>query len=108
MLPGLPDEFPLDAEVTVRLYLLGVVPLWRHTVRVVGAADGDGRTEEHGGPIRSWRHHLVVTPLSAGSCRYTDELEIDAGRLTAVVGAFARGFYRYRHRRWAALARVLA
>lgn len=108
VMPGLPDEFSLGDEVTFRLYLLGVFPLWRHTVRVVGAEPRAARTEEHGGPLRSWRHDLTVTPVSEHSCRYTDEVEIDAGRLTPLAAAVARVFYRYRHRRWAALARVLA
>ncbi|GAA2542148.1 hypothetical protein [Pseudonocardia hydrocarbonoxydans] len=111
VLPELPDgEFRVGHEMTVRLRLFGVLPLWRHTVRVVAGdgSAGEARTEEHGGPLRAWRHRLVVTPVSARSCRYTDEVEIDAGALTPLVVLTARAFYRYRHRRWAALARVLA
>lgn len=111
VMPGLSrDKFAVDHEMTVRLYLLGAIPLWRHTVKIVAADEKDGhaRTEEHGGPLRAWRHRLVVTPTSPNSCRYTDEVEIDAGHLTAPAAALARLFYRYRHRRWAGLARVLA
>ena len=110
-MPDLPDEeFYVGHQMTVRIYLFGVLPLWRHTVRVVGSDEsgGEARTEEHGGPLRAWRHRLVVTPTSSRSCRYTDEVEVDAGPLTPLAVASARAFYRYRHRRWAALARVLA
>lgn len=110
-IPDLPDEeFSVGHQMTVRLYLFGVLPLWLHTVRVVGGDDtaGEARTEEHGGPLRSWRHRLVVTPVCSRSCRYTDEVDVDAGLLTPLAVVSTRMFYRYRHWRWAALARVLA
>lgn len=96
--------------MTVRLYLFGVIPLWRHTVRVIEGdeAKGEACTEEHGGPLRRWRHRLTAEPVDGNSCRYTDEVDIDAGWLTPVAAATARRFYRYRHRRWRAPCRVLA
>jgi ligand-binding SRPBCC domain-containing protein len=105
---GLPETVVPGQRMEVRLALLGIVPLWRHTITVVTGDTLDARTEEHGGPLRAWRHHLRVEPLSPTSCRYTDEVDIDAGRLTPVARAMAALFYRYRHRRWRALTRVLA
>ena len=108
--PDLPARYDVEQGVAVRLRLLGAIPLWRHTIRVVHVDRDalDAVTEEHGGPLRMWRHRLSVTALDDGSCRYTDEVEIDAGALTGVSRFVAGGLYRYRHRRWAALARVLA
>jgi hypothetical protein len=37
-----------------------------------------------------------------------DRIEIDAGVMTPLVAGFAAIFYRYRQRRWRALAPVLA
>lgn len=104
---GLPETFELGQRVVVRLSLFGVVPLWKHTITVIAASDLEARTEEHGGPMRVWRHHLLVAPVSAASCQYTDEIVLDAGRLTPVALRLVDLFYRYRHRRWRALARVL-
>ena len=59
------------------------------------------------GWIRRWRHEVFVTSLDANTCRYEDRIEIDAGAFTPVVTAFASVFYRYRQRRWRALARLL-
>ena len=65
-------------------------------------------SDESGGPIRSWRHDIIVEPLDGGRCRYTDVIHIDAGALTTSVVAFARLFYRERQRRWRSIAPVLA
>lgn len=108
--PDLPEEYDVEHGVTVGLSLFGVLPLWRHAIRVV-EADRDAFvavTEEHGGPVRRWRHRLTAVPLDDDRCRYTDEVEIDAGALTVVARLVANGLYTYRHRRWRALARVLA
>lgn len=91
------------------LFLFGVVPLHRHTIEVVSVDDAARRLEtaEHGGVLRSWRHVLTVRPDGQG-CVYTDEVTLDAGALTPVATAFARGMYAYRHLRWRRLARQLA
>ena len=86
---GLPDTVAPGQRMVVRLVLLGVVPLWDHTITVTAGGDLEARTEEHGGPLRAWRHHLHVEPLGPAGCRYTDEVEIDAGRLTPLAEAVA-------------------
>ncbi len=63
------------------------------------------RTEEHGGPVSVWRHHITVEPAGPASSRYTDEVEVGAGRLTGLVGGLASGFLRWRQHRWRQLAR---
>lgn len=102
--------FVAGEEITSRLRLLGVVPFSRHHLRVV-ELDLDGgllRTHERGGLLRTWDHDVVVEPIDERTCRYTDTVRLDAGALTPLVAAAARGFYRIRQRRWRALAPVLA
>jgi hypothetical protein len=92
------------------ILLFGFVPFSIHHLRVA-SIDEASRTlvsEERGGPIRRWRHDVFVTVLDAGTCRYEDRIEIEAGPLTPLVTAFASVFYRYRQRRWRGLARLLA
>ncbi|MGH3086493.1 MAG: hypothetical protein ACRDSJ_04150 [Rubrobacteraceae bacterium] len=93
-----------------RLVLFGIVPLWGHEIRVVRLDDEkrEAMTRERGGPITKWEHSIKVEPLSETSCRYTDEIKIEAGNLTPFVRLFAGIFYRHRRSRWRALARVLA
>jgi ligand-binding SRPBCC domain-containing protein len=93
-----------------RLAFFGVVPLWEHEIRIVRFDDEkrEALTEERGGPVTRWEHRIKVEPLSGVSCRYTDEILLEAGSLTPLVRLFAEIFYRHRQSRWRALARVLA
>lgn len=105
-----PDDLPATLgagdTLVVRLSVAGLVPLWSHRLTVVESTDGGLVTEERGGPVRSWRHRLTVEPVDTGHAFYRDEVVIDAGPLGAPVAVVARGFYRWRHRRWARLARA--
>jgi ligand-binding SRPBCC domain-containing protein len=96
--------------VTTWLLVLGVLPVSRHTVvvQVLDDAAMSARTEEHGGPVRVWRHGITVEPAGTDRCRYTDEIEIGAGALTGPVSGLAAGFFRWRQHRWRRLAPVLA
>ena len=91
-------------------FLFRAIPFSRHTIEVVSIDDATMTllTEEGGGPVRTWRHYVIVEPLTEHTCRYEDRLDIEAGILTPLVAAFARVFYRYRQRRWRRLAPLLA
>jgi hypothetical protein len=97
-------------ELEDRLLLLGFVPLGRHHIRIE-SVDGDARrlqTREHGSLVRRWDHTITVDPIDERSCRYTDQLEIEAGAPTAVIAVLARVLFRYRHLRWRRLAAELS
>lgn len=90
--------------------LFGIIPFSIHRLSIE-SIDERRRTvvsDEGGGMIRTWRHELTTTPLDTHHCTYTDRIEIDAGVVTPLVAAFATLFYRYRQRRWRALAPLLA
>ncbi|OBK12576.1 hypothetical protein [Mycobacterium asiaticum] len=89
------------------LFAFHLLPAYRHTIEVVEVDESTGtiRTREHGGLLKAWNHTLHVEPLAAGSCRYSDTVDIDAGAMTGVVVAVANGIYRYRQRRWHKLVR---
>lgn len=99
-----PDRVEEGDEIAARLYVFGVLPAWRHRIRLVSVLPTEIHSQESGGPVRSWRHRLIFEETSAGHCRYTDEVEIDAGLLTPLVAAVAHLMYRWRSRRWRTLA----
>lgn len=104
----LPERLDVGAEAAARLYFLGVLPAWTHRVRLVELEPTEIATQERGGPVRTWNHRLTFEPVGERACRYTDEIEIHAGPATLATAAFARLMFRWRHRRWRTLARVLA
>jgi ligand-binding SRPBCC domain-containing protein len=106
----IPERLREGESYDLRLLFFGVVPAWRHQIHVVQLDDErkEIRTEEHGGPVRDWRHRITVDSEGWGSTRYMDEIEIKAGALTPLVWVYANLFYRYRQMRWRRLARRLA
>ncbi len=104
-----PDRFGEDFEIKTGLVLFGLLPLWRHEMRVI-RVDPQQRlieSREGGGPVHTWNHLIKLTPLDERHCRYLDEVELKAGLLTPLVWLFAQVFYRYRQARWRRLARTL-
>lgn len=104
----LPERIVVGEPVTIRLRLLGVVPAWSHTLTAVRLDDLEVETRESGGPVRAWNHILTFAPISATTCRYTDQVEIDAGPATPPLAAGARVLYRYRQAGWRRLARLFS
>jgi ligand-binding SRPBCC domain-containing protein len=103
-----PDLVEVGAGGSARLWFFGIIPGWMHhlTVKALGATEI--YTNEHGGPVRTWNHRLTFSPVDENRCRYTDEVETDDGWSSLPTRAFIHLMFRYRHRRWRALARVLA
>jgi ligand-binding SRPBCC domain-containing protein len=105
VLEGRTWDWEEGEEVSGWIWLLGVLPFSRHTIRItsIDPAAKVIRTDERGGLVRTWQHDVVVEALDGGRCRYTDRVTIDAGWATLPVAAFAWGFYRYRQARWRGL-----
>jgi hypothetical protein len=66
------------------------------------------QTREHDAMIRRWDHRIHVEPAGDGSCRYTDDVQIEAGVLTPLVWLYAQWFYRHRQKRWQRVAKRLS
>jgi hypothetical protein len=97
-------------EVRGWTLLFGFIPFSIHWLSIESIDDQRRRilSDERGGMVRTWRHELLATPLGDDRCKYTDRIDIDAGVMTPLVAGFAAIFYRYRQRRWRALAPLLA
>lgn len=104
---AIPDTFDTGATISARLYFLGAIPGWRHHLRLISASERMLYTNEHGGLVTTWNHRLTFEPTSERSCRYTDEVEIEAGISTLPTVAVAHLMYRWRHRRWRKLAALV-
>jgi ligand-binding SRPBCC domain-containing protein len=104
-----PDKLEAGDVIRVRLLLFHVIPGWVHEIRIVSVDEETRRIEttEHGGSVKTWNHVLAVGSAAAGRASYSDTIEVDAGRLTRLVWAYANLFYRYRQWRWRRLARTL-
>ncbi len=107
---GIPEEVRAGDSFRVRLLLFNILPAWTQEMHIVYVDDEKRElySNERGGMVRTWNHRISIEPESEGRCRYTDEIEIDAGALTLFVCAYAHFFDRYRQMRWRRLARSLS
>ncbi|CCH89346.1 conserved protein of unknown function [Modestobacter italicus] len=107
-----PPELPVTWRVEdylVTMRLLGLVPLGRQTISISFPTTTPDRLllrdNGSGQLLRRWDHLITIEPGSRpGRTRYTDRIDVEAGRFTVVAWAFAHMLYRWRQRRWRHLA----
>jgi hypothetical protein len=106
-LAGRSEPLRVGERGTAWGFAFHLIPAYQHTIEIteVNETNGTIRTHEHGGILTVWNHTLHVEPIDENTCRYSDTVDIDAGRATAVVAAIGVGIYRYRQRRWHKLVR---
>lgn len=109
-LPALtaPDRIEVGTRASARLWWFGVIPAWTHHIEITELDELMIYTSEHGGPVRTWNHRLTFIPIDEHRCRYTDEIETDPGIKGLGTRLFIRLLFAHRHRRWRALAAILA
>lgn len=105
----IPERWQPAATVRLRPRLFGVIPLGTRTLHweSIDEVRREMQTREYDPLIRRWDHRIHVEPLAGSTCRYTDDVEVEAGMLTLPVWLFAQWFYRHRQRRWRRVARRL-
>lgn len=99
-----PEHIEVGTHGSARLWWFGVLPAWTHHITVRQLDPLEIHTDEHGGPVHTWKHRLIFVPLGDDRCRYTDEIETDDGWRGAPTRLFARLMFRHRHHRWHRLA----
>lgn len=97
-----PATFQPGLVIRTRLYFFHFLPGWRHVLRIIRIDDRKQElySNECGGPVNTWNHLIRIEPDTDGRCRYLDQVEINAGILTAFIWGYAHVFYRYRQFRW--------
>ena len=84
-----------------RFRLCGLIPFGTHTIRVIRFGIDEGiYTHEGNEHVPTWNHRIDLEPLTDGSCRYTDCVDIDAGWKTPFIWLWAQTFYAHRQRAW--------
>ena len=107
----LPERWQEGSTVVCRPYALGFWPLGVHTLHFerIDQARREMQTREHSSSVKKWDHLISVrNGPTPETCRYSDEVEIDAGWQTILTCGSAHLFYLFRQWRWRAFAKTLA
>ena len=101
-----PEVFAEGQVIETQLLFLNIFPVWKHRSHVIRVDHENMKiaSQEEGGCIRRWNHRIWIEGGSESSCKYTDEIDIDAGIFTFFIWIYAHVFYRYRQRRMRKLA----
>jgi hypothetical protein len=101
------ERWQVGATNRLRTAMFGLIPLGTRVLHWESIDPGrrEMQTREHDGLIRRWDHRIQVEAVAPGQCRYTDDVEVDAGLLTLPVWLFAQMFYRHRQRQWRRVAK---
>ncbi|MCK0097346.1 hypothetical protein MWU60_17340 [Yoonia sp. F2084L] len=91
-----------EEDYLFAMFWYGFLPLGRQTISISRSTKGQDarvlRDNGHSALIKRW-DHLILVQADGNGTRYTDRVEVEAGILTPLVAAFARGFYAHRQRR---------
>jgi hypothetical protein len=104
-----PERWTVGLTFQCKPFALGIVPIGVHTVHIekIDHETYEIQTREHDPLILRWDHLISIKPLDDSRSIYRDTIDIDAGRMTSLVWAWANWLYRHRQRRWHALAKTL-
>ncbi|MBI1394292.1 MAG: hypothetical protein GC152_16310 [Alphaproteobacteria bacterium] len=96
-----------EREYRVMMLWRGFLPIGEQIIGMELPTPENGRyfVRDNGrsATISRWDHLITIEPTGDGRAAYEDRLDLDAGRLTPVIAAWAKGFYEHRQRRWARL-----
>ena len=101
-----PEVFEEGQVIETQLLFFNIIPAWEYRLKLtrVDHEKMEIASQEGGGFIRRWNHRKWIEGGSESSCRYIDEIDIDAGIFTFFIWIYAHVFYRYRHGRMRKLA----
>jgi hypothetical protein len=104
-----PERWTEGLTTQCRSYLFGSIPIGARNLyfQRIDHVNFEILILENDPLVKSWKHAISIKPLGQDRSIYRDVIDIDAGRLTALVWAWADWFYRHRQRRWRALAKCL-
>jgi len=97
---ALPDAWAVGATVRCPVRLFGVIPLGTRVIHFEPMDHGAPQMQtRHSGPlVKRWDHRIRIAAAGRGQCRYSDEIDIEAGWLTPAIALVAWCLSRWRQR----------
>jgi len=104
-----PERWTEGLKIQCRSYLFGFIPIGVRNLHFqrIDQKNFEILILENDPLVKRWTHAISIKPVDQDRSIYRDVIDIDAGRLTGLVWAWASCFYRHRQRRWRAFAKCL-
>ncbi len=80
--------------------VFGCISLGIHTIKVREFNRDGIYTNESNRFCPVWNHRIIIEKIDETHIRYTDEVEINAGRKTKFIYVWAKAFYKHRQKKW--------
>ncbi|MEM6702780.1 MAG: hypothetical protein AAF690_08760 [Acidobacteriota bacterium] len=101
-------EFWVEGTYWFAMRAFGLLPIGEQAIVIEIPASDDPevlrlRDRGHSRMLPVWDHRITLRRRD-GELRYRDDIELDAGWLTPLVGLSVRIFFQHRQRRWRRLA----
>lgn len=108
--PNILPETWGPGDYTVKIYLFGIIPFGKHTIRISFPKPNSQNLfqlrDSGGGQVApTWDHLITIQSISSTWTLYKDDVEIKAGIITFFVWIFAQYYYWHRQRRWKRLVK---
>jgi ligand-binding SRPBCC domain-containing protein len=101
------NQFREGENYNLTLKILGLFPIRNHLIFIkeLNKASLTIKSQESNAIIPIWNHTISLKP-NGDKTDYTDEIEINAGKLTKIISTFAKIFYKHRQKRWKKLLKI--
>jgi ligand-binding SRPBCC domain-containing protein len=95
------SQFYEGESYNLTLKIFGLFPIRNHHIFIkeLNKANLTIKSQESNAIIPVWNHTILLKP-NGDKTDYTDEIEINADKMTKIVSAFAKIFYKHRQKRW--------
>lgn len=92
-----------ERSFSLKFRVFGIINLGDHEIQARAFSEQSIYTNERNRFCPVWNHRIILRAIDGHHTEHTDEVEIEAGRKTGLVYAWAKASYRHRQRKWLTL-----
>ena len=68
--------------------------------RSMDSVSGEINSQEFNDTVTIWNHYIKMENIGGGQVKYTDTVDLFAGKLTTLIALWSLRFYKHRQHKW--------